>query len=65
VNALFGSSTKIVVSQVEITTLAPIVSTGSSKVPDIQIVDKYSYRRNTLPEKEPWDTFLSSRDKTI
>jgi hypothetical protein len=63
VNSLFGSSANIVVSQVETTTLEPVVSTRLSKVLDIQIVDKYSYRRNTLPEKEPWDTLLSSRIK--
>jgi hypothetical protein len=63
VNALFGSSSNIIVSQVETETLAPIVSTSSSKVPDIQTVDKYSHRRDTLPGKEPWDTLLSSRIK--
>jgi hypothetical protein len=62
-NALFGSLANIVVSQVETTTLEPIISRGSSKVLDIQIVDKYSYRRNTLPKKEPWDTLLSLRTK--
>jgi hypothetical protein len=32
---------------------------------DIQIVDKSSYRRDTLPGKEPWDTLLSSRIKSF
>jgi hypothetical protein len=63
VNTLFGSSSNIIVSQVEIETLAPIVSTGSSKVPDIQAVGRPSYQRDTFPRKEPWDTLLSSRIK--
>jgi hypothetical protein len=44
-------SANIIVSQVEIENLAPIVPTGSSKVPDIQTVDKYSHRRDTHPGK--------------
>jgi hypothetical protein len=65
VNSLFGSSTNLVVSQVETTTSEPIVSTGSSKVPEIQIVDNFSYRRNISPEKEPWDASLSPRIKPL
>jgi hypothetical protein len=52
-------------SQVETTTYALIVSTGSRKAPDIQIVDKSSYRRNILHEKETWDTSLYSRIKPL
>jgi hypothetical protein len=65
VSALFGISANIIVFQVETETLAPIVSTGSSKVSDIQTIDKSSHRRNTLLGKEPWDTLLYSRIKTF
>ena len=36
VNILFGSSTNVIISQIDTETLAPIISTGSSRVPDIQ-----------------------------
>jgi hypothetical protein len=45
VNTLFGSSTNIIVSQVETKTLAPIVSTGSSKVL------RHPNSRKTFPSK--------------
>ena len=35
VNLLFGSSANVIISQIDTETLAPIVSTGSSRVPDI------------------------------
>jgi hypothetical protein len=63
VNNLFGSSANIIVSQVETKTLAPIVSTKSSRVPDIQAVGRPSHQRDTFLRKEPWDTLLSSRIK--
>jgi hypothetical protein len=63
VNALFGSSTNTIFSQVETEILAPIVSSGSVKVSDIQTIDKYSHRRGTLLGKENWDTLLSSTIK--
>jgi hypothetical protein len=53
------------VSQVETTTFEPIVSTSSSKVPEIQIADNFSYRRNISPEKEHWDASLSPRIKPL
>jgi hypothetical protein len=63
VNTIFGSSTNIIVSEVETKTLAPTISTGLSKVSDIQTVEKPSHERDTFPIKEPWDTLLSSRIK--
>jgi hypothetical protein len=65
VNSLFGSSTNLVVSQVETTTSELIVSTGSSKVPEIQIVDNSSHRRNISPENKRWDALLSPRIKPL
>jgi hypothetical protein len=49
VNALFEGSTNLLVSQFETKTSKPIASTGSSKVPKIQITDNFSYRRNISP----------------
>jgi hypothetical protein len=63
VNALFGGSINLVVSQVEITTSEPTISTGSRKVPEIQIADNFSYQRNISPKKERWDASLSPRLK--
>jgi hypothetical protein len=63
VNTFLGSSTNIIVSQVEIETLAPIVSTDLSKIPEIQVVGRPSHQKDTFPRKEPWDTLLSSRIK--
>jgi hypothetical protein len=51
VNTFFGSSTNIIISQVKIETLAPIVSTGSSRVPDIQDVGRPSHQRGTFLRK--------------
>jgi hypothetical protein len=65
VNALFGGSTNIVVSQVETQIYEPIVSKGSSKVLDNQIVVNSSYKRNIFLEKEPWDASLSPRVKPL
>jgi hypothetical protein len=36
VNIFFGSSTNVIISQINIETLAPIISTGSIRVPDTQ-----------------------------
>jgi hypothetical protein len=48
VNTLFGSSTNIIVSQIDIETLAPIISTDSSRVLDIQSVGIPFHKRETL-----------------
>jgi hypothetical protein len=48
VNTLFGSSTNIIVSQVDTETLAPIISTDSSRVLDTQTVGRPSHQRDTL-----------------
>jgi hypothetical protein len=48
VNILFGSSTNIIVSQVDRKNLAPIISTGSSRVPDNQAVGRPFHQRETL-----------------
>jgi len=63
VNSLFGGLTNLVVSKVETTNFEPIVSTGSSKVPEIQIANDFSYRRNISPEKELWDASSYPRIK--
>jgi hypothetical protein len=63
VNTLFGSSTNIIVSQIDTETLAPIISTGSSRVPDIQAVGRPSHQRDTFLRQKPWDTLFSSRIK--
>jgi hypothetical protein len=62
-NTLFGSSANIIVSQFEIETLAPIISTDLSRVPDIQVVERPSHQRDTFLRKEPWDNLLYSRIK--
>jgi hypothetical protein len=48
VNILFGSSTNVIISQIDTETLAPIMSTGSSRVPDIQSVGIPFHQRETL-----------------
>jgi hypothetical protein len=48
VNLLFGSPTNVIISQIETETLAPIISTSSSRVPDIQIVGRPFHQRETL-----------------
>jgi hypothetical protein len=48
VTILFGSSTNVIISQIDTKTLAPIISTGSSRVPDIQSVGRPFYQRETL-----------------
>jgi hypothetical protein len=48
VNTLFGSSTNIIVCQIDTETLAPITSTRSSRVPDTQTVGRPSHKRDTL-----------------
>jgi hypothetical protein len=40
VNLLFCSSTNVIISQIDTKTLAQIISTGSSRVPDIQSIGK-------------------------
>jgi hypothetical protein len=65
VNAIFGSSTNLFVSQVETITSKLIVSIGSSKVPENQIADNFSYQLNISLEKEHWDASLSPRIKPL
>jgi hypothetical protein len=48
VNLLFGSSANVIISQTDTKTLAPIVSTDSSRVPDIQSVGRPFHQRETL-----------------
>jgi hypothetical protein len=48
VNILFGSSTNVIISQIDAKTLAPIVSTGSSLFLDIQSVGRPFHQRETL-----------------
>jgi hypothetical protein len=48
VNLLFGSSANVIISQIDTETLAPIVSTGSSRVPDIQSIGRPFHQRETL-----------------
>jgi hypothetical protein len=48
VNLLFCSSSNVIISQIDIETLALIVSTGSSRVPDIQSVGRPFHQRETL-----------------
>jgi hypothetical protein len=48
VNLLFGSSANVIVSQNDTETLAPIVSTDSSRVPDIQSIGRSFHQRETL-----------------
>jgi hypothetical protein len=48
VNILFGSSANVIISQTDTETLAPIVSTGSSRVPYIQSVGRPFHQRETL-----------------
>jgi hypothetical protein len=48
VNILFGSSANVIISQIDMETLAPIISTGSSRVPDIQSVGRPFHQRETL-----------------
>jgi hypothetical protein len=63
VNTLFGISTNIIVSQIDKETLAPIISTSSTRVPNIQAVGRSSHQRDTFLRQEPWDTLFSSRIK--
>jgi hypothetical protein len=52
VNLLFGSSTNVIISQIDTKTLAPIISTGSSRVPDIQSVGiPFHQREIVFPSK--------------
>jgi hypothetical protein len=48
VNIFFGSSANVIISQTDTETLAPIVSTGSSRVPYIQLVGRPFHQRETL-----------------
>jgi hypothetical protein len=48
VNILFGSSTNVIISQTKIETLAPIVSTDSSRVPYIQSIGRHFHQNETL-----------------
>jgi hypothetical protein len=48
VNLLFGSSSNVIISQIDIENLAPIVSTSSSRVPDIQSIGRPFHQRETL-----------------
>jgi hypothetical protein len=48
VNLLFGSSTNVIISQIDIENLAPIISTGSSRVLDIQSIGRPFHQRETL-----------------
>jgi hypothetical protein len=48
VNILFGSSANVIISQIDTETLALIISTGSSRVPDIQLVGRPFHQRETL-----------------
>jgi hypothetical protein len=48
VNILFGSSANVIISQIDTEALAPIVSTGSSRVPNIQSVGRPFHQRETL-----------------
>jgi hypothetical protein len=63
VNTLFGSSSNIFFSQIDTETLAPIISTSSSRFPDIQAVGRPSHQRDTFLRQKPWDTVFSSRIK--
>jgi hypothetical protein len=55
VNILFGSSANVIISQIDIETLAPIVSTGLSRVRDIQSIGRPFHQRETLfsPKVKP------------
>jgi hypothetical protein len=48
VNLLFGSSANVIISQIDTKTLEPIISTGSSRVQDIQSVGRPFHQRETL-----------------
>jgi hypothetical protein len=48
VNIFFGSSTNVIISQTNKETLAPIVSTSSSRFPDIQSIGIPFHQRETL-----------------
>jgi hypothetical protein len=48
VDIFFGSSANIIVSQIDTKTLAPIISTDSSRVPDNQVVGRPFHQRETL-----------------
>jgi hypothetical protein len=48
VNTLFGSSTNIIVSQIDTENFTPITSTGSSRDLDTQTVGRPSHQRDTL-----------------
>jgi hypothetical protein len=48
VNLLFGSSANVIISQIDTETLAPIISTDSSRVLDIQSIGRPFHQRETL-----------------
>jgi hypothetical protein len=48
VNLLFCSSANVIISQINIETLEPIISAGSSRVPDIQSVGRPFHQRKKL-----------------
>jgi hypothetical protein len=64
VNTLFGSSANIIVSQIDTETLAPIISTGSSRVPDIQAVGRPSHQRDTFLRQRTLGYLVLFKDKT-
>jgi hypothetical protein len=51
VNLLFGSSANVIISQIDTENLAPIISTGSSRVPDIQSVGSFHQRETLFSSK--------------
>ena len=55
VQALFGSSTNTVISQIETSTVELTIFVEPNK----DTTDNFSYQRNISPEKERWDTPLS------
>jgi hypothetical protein len=48
VNILFGSLANVIISQIDTASLAPIISTGSSRVADIQSIGRPFHQRETL-----------------
>jgi hypothetical protein len=48
VNLLFGISANVIISQTNIKTLAPIILTDSSRVPDIQSIGRPFHQRKIL-----------------
>ena len=63
VNTFLGSSTNIIISQIETKNLAPIISISLSRIPNIQAVKRPSHQRDTFLRQDPWDTLFSSRIK--